>query len=111
MTTKTYWLARDSEPLAFIEDAETADLLIRVHGYTEVTSEPSDDRQVYVTNAATGGQAALPYGVLAAWGARGWVPTGPPAPVDLTKDPVLVDQVEPVKPKTSAAPAATSKEK
>ncbi len=110
MSKQTFWLARDSEPVAFVQDAEKADLLIRVHGYTEVTSEPADDRQVHVAHAATGGQATLPYGVLAAWGVLGWVPAGPPAPVDLTKDPVLVDQ-EPVKPKTSAAPAATSKEK
>jgi hypothetical protein len=112
MTTKTFWLARDSEPVAFVEDAETADLLIRVHGYTEVTTEPAADRQVHVANAATGGQAVLPYGVLAAWGVLGWVPAGPPAPVDLTKDPVLVDQAvaEPVKPKT-ATPVAAEKAK
>lgn len=110
MSKQTFWLARDSEPVAFVQDAETADLLIRVHGYTEVTGPLADDRQVHVANAATGGQATLPYGVLAAWGVLGWVPAGPPAPVDLTKDPVLVDQAEPTKPKT-AAPAATSKEK
>lgn len=110
MSKQTFWLARDTEPVAFVDDAETADLLVRVHGYTEVTSEPAGDRQVYVAHTATGGHAVLPYGVLAAWGVLGWVPAGPPAPVDLTKDPVLVDQAEPVKPKT-AAPAATSKEK
>lgn len=111
MSKQTYWLARDSEPIAFVEGADVRDELIRVHGYTEVTAEPAADRQVYVSHEQSGGHAVLPYGVLAAWGALGWVPAGPPAPVDLTKDPVLVDQSEPVKPKTSAAPAATSKEK
>ena len=110
MSKQTFWLARDSEPVAFVDDAAVRDELIRVHGYTEVTEPLADDRQVHVAHTATGGHAVLPHGVLAAWGVLGWVPAGPPAPVDLTKDPVLVDQ-EPVKPKTSAAPAATSKEK
>jgi hypothetical protein len=115
MSKQTYWLTRADEPSALVEGAAERDQWVKVHGWAEA-SEPADDQQVHVVNEQTGGRGALPYGPVrdGLFAGLGWRIASPPAPVDLTKDPALVDQpvAAPVTPKTeSAAPAATSKEK
>ena len=114
---KTYWLSRADEPVALVEGAAARDEWVRVHGWTE-TSEPDDLRQVHVVNDNTGGRGALPYGALkGAWVGLGWRAATPPPPLDLTKDPRLVDQpvsepvTESAKTKNQpAAPAASTQE-
>lgn len=109
-----YWLARGDEPVALVEGAAERDQWVKVHGWSE-TSEPADDQQVHVVNENTGGRGALPYGPVrdGLFAGLGWRIASPPEPVDLTKDPALVDQpVAAPAPKTeTAAAAASSKEK
>ena len=114
MSKQTYWQTRADEPAALVEGAAERDRWVQIHGYAE-SSEPADDQQVHVVNETTGGRAQLPYGPLrdGLWAGLGWRLAAPPEPVDLTKDPALVDQavVVPATKTESAAPAATSKEK
>jgi hypothetical protein len=72
-------------------------------GLTEV-DEPTDDTTfVHMTHDDVEGRARIPWGARDYWQARGFRPTEPPEPVDVTKDPVLVDVVED-KPAKKAAP-------
>lgn len=114
MSKNQYWLSRGDEPVALVEGVAERDQWVRVHGWTE-TSEPGDDQQVHVVNEETGGRGQLPYGPVrdGLWAGLGWRLAAPPEPVDLTKDPALVDRsvAVPATKTESAAPAATSKEK
>ena len=60
-------------------------------GWSE-SDEPTGAEMVWCGNEATGGRAQFPASVLEQWQALGCVPSEPPEPVDLTKDPKLVDQ-------------------
>jgi len=61
-------------------------------GWSE-SDEPTGAEMVWCRHEQSGGRAQFPAGVLGPWQAMGWTPSEPPEPVDLTKDPKLVDQL------------------
>lgn len=116
MTKNNYWIIDHEGVYALVEGAEQRDEWTKVRGWT-TAAEPGPTDQVHVVNdnpeIAQG--HPLPYAALPGWAPLGFRPGPPPAPVDTTKDPALVDQAlvapaaEPVKPKTQAAAGATDK--
>lgn len=103
MSGKKYWLTDVSGIYAQVEGAEQRDYWRQVQGWGE-TSEPAPDAQVYVQHPEAG-RGRLPYAsVIGGWDALGWSFAAPPDPVDLTKDPQLVDV-----PAAATAPADTAK--
>lgn len=102
----TYLIADAGGNLAHVEGADQRDVWTKVRGWHEVT-EPRPSDQVYIWRDGIEAPGRVPYEALDGWVARGWRPGPPPEPVDITKDPVLVDQppaaVAPAKPKTQAA--------
>lgn len=103
MTKSLYWLTNADGHKARVEGAEQRDRWLPL-GWS-VADEPVTGDMVYLEHEVSGGRALFPAAVVPAWGELGWQPAAPPEPVDLTKDPLLVDQpvAEPV-----AAPAKTS---
>lgn len=84
---------------------------------------PADGERVWMQHDAHGGRAQFPVAVVAVWGALGWAPSAPVDPVDLLKDPVLVDvetvpasvesagdEAKPKTPARGAKPTATEQE-
>lgn len=57
-----------------------------------MSTAPAGIEMAWCHHEETGGRAKFPAAVLDAWAALGWAPSEPPEPVDLTKDPKLVDQ-------------------
>ncbi len=115
MPKQKYWLVDPSGVYAQVEGADERDSWVRIQGWAE-TGEPSRTDQVHVVHEQAG-RAQLPYGGLVdGWSALGWSVATPPAPVDTTKDPQLVDQpaeaaAEPEKPATAPASGTATKEK
>lgn len=77
-------------------------------GWTEA-DEPAADERVWMEHGAHGGRALFPAGIAETWQALGWAPSPPPEPVDVTKDPALVDVVAPTSETPPAKPAAKTK--
>lgn len=88
-------------------------------GWIETTDPDSAD-QIWMRHAEHGGRAQFPIVIARVWADLGWAPSAPPEPVDVTKDPALVDQPalrgftapqgeEQFVPKKSAPKAATDK--
>lgn len=101
MTGKqNYWISDPSGVYAQVEGADQRDYWTRVQGWTEA-SEPPPTAQVHVVHEGAG-RGLLAYAAVSegAFGGLGWSFASPPTPVDLTKDPQLVDQ-----PPATAAPA------
>jgi hypothetical protein len=90
---KTQWVTNVDGHLALV-DVAAADLW-KVAGWNPV-DEPAftGDRMVWLRHETTGGRALFAAAVVPIWSALGWHPTDPPAPIDLTKDPDLVDVKE-----------------
>lgn len=86
-----------------------------VRGWQPVTKEPGDQTMVWLHHPESDGRAQFPAGVVPQWQALGWQPGAPPEPVDLTKDPKLVDQpaqyifAEPGTAKESFVPKTTNR--
>lgn len=115
MPKQTYWVKDLTGVHAQVEGVDQRDYWTKVQGWSE-TGEPSRTDQVHVEHPDAG-RGQLPYGaIVGGWDALGWLPTAPPEPVDLTKDPQLVDQpaaeaVPAELEKTAPASGTTSKEK
>lgn len=114
MTKNKYWLHDATGVYAQVEGADQRDYWTRVQGWSEA-SEPGPTDQVHVQHDEAG-RGRLPFGAIGGgWDGLGWSVAAPPEPVDMTKDPVLVDQppalAEPVKPASAPASSGTSKEK
>lgn len=113
-TKQKYWLTDLAGVYAQVEGADQRDNWTRIQGWAEA-GEPGRNDQVHVVHEAGRGQLA--YGALTdGWSALGWAVATPPEPVDLTKDPQLVDQpaepvTEPEKPASAPASGTTIKEK
>lgn len=91
MTDKqTYWLVDGDGAKALVVGVDERDRF-RPHGWTE-TTEPAGSDMVWLEHEVTGGRQLFPMAVTPQWGALGWRLAGPPEPVDLTKDPQVVDQ-------------------
>lgn len=102
MSKQSYWI-RDIEGVkALVEGAETRDTWVKVHGW-QLTEEPTSTDLVWLQHNETGGKARFAAEAAPQWAGLGWHPSAPPEPVDLTKDPQLVDQ-----PAADLAPAAAA---
>ena len=111
----SYWIANPEGEYALVEGAASRDEWTKVHGWHEAT-EPRPTDQVHVVNENPEvGPGRLPYAALAAGlTGLGWQAGPPPAVVDVTKDPALVDQAAapvggPVKPQAPVASGAAEK--
>jgi hypothetical protein len=115
---KKYWIASPSGEYALVEGAEQRDLWTKVRGWRE-TDEPGPTDRVHISHPEVGHGNPLPYEALdGQWTGLGWAAGPPPEPVDMTKDPVLVDQppvartplAAPAQSKTQAAAGGEKKE-
>ena len=93
MAKQTYWITDpNGGAKALVEGAEERDRWVHIQGWSE-SGEPVSGDMVWAFNPNTGGRAKLPHDPLADyWKGVGFVPSAPPEPVDLTKDPALRDQ-------------------
>ena len=114
MTTKnSYWIVSPMGEYALVEGTAERDRWTRVLDW-RVADEPPATAQVHIVHP-DGLRGRIPYeAVKGQWSGLGWTAGPPPEPVDITKDPRLVDQVvepsgqpalveAPAKPKTPAA--------
>lgn len=110
MTEKTkYWLRNpSSETYALADGAEERDRLIPL-GH-ELADEPTDPDFVWMRHEGIEQPARMPYGAREHNLARDWTFSGPPDPVDVTKDRLLVDPA-PAVAETAAQPKTTSEPK
>lgn len=110
------WIKNLAGEKAQIDDADR-EYWVGLHGWSE-TDEPDDNFRgpVWMTDPESGRAAPIAWDAREYWLGRGRVPSPPDMPVNPTKDPVLTavaPEPAPAKPaakKTSAAPAAPSKE-
>lgn len=113
--TNRYWVTSVDGAKAVLEGADARDRWTKVHGWT-ITTEPQPGDRVWLEHAETGGKQIFAAEAAPQWEGLGWHPTSPPEPVDLTKDPQLVDQGPPAAPVTAektktSAPSAADKSK
>lgn len=85
------WMSNPADGAYALIDPDDVDRWT-VRGWLPVTKEPGDQTTVWLHHAESDGRAQFPAGVVPQWMALGWQPGAPPEPVDLTKDPKLVDQ-------------------
>jgi hypothetical protein len=91
MTEKQkYWLTDTSGAKALVEGADERDRW-RPHGWAE-TDAPVAGDLVWLQHDVHGGRQLFAAAAAEQWAGLGWRPSAPPEPVDLTKDPQLVDQ-------------------
>lgn len=95
---KTFWLVDASGAKALVTGDDERDRF-RPLGWQEAT-EPSDRDLVWLQHDVTEGRQLCPAAASGQWAELGWHPAAPPEPVNLTKDPVLVDQVPDPEPAT-----------
>lgn len=107
---KSFWIVDPHGVYALVDNADQRDIWTKVRAWREVTDGPGPNDRVHLVHDDVGHGGPLPFEALAeGWGDMGWRPGAPPEPVDLTKDPKLVDQpaTEPSavapEPKTPAA--------
>ncbi len=112
---KFTWLADASGHYARIEDKQELRDKWTPLGWA-VVPEPAErgDHFVWLQHEVHGGKALFSAKVAPVWADLGWHPSDPPEVVDLTHDPVLVDQADEPQPdaapKKSAKAAASTKE-
>jgi hypothetical protein len=117
-----YWITSIDGAKALVEGAEQRDHWTKVQGWTE-TADPRPGDRVWLEHEEHHGRQVFPAEAAPQWAGLGWHTSPPAEPVDLTKDPQLVDEQlpapvpglaisEPEKPaKTPAAAGEQSKEK
>jgi hypothetical protein len=120
MSKNQYWISDpNGGALALVEGVEERKTWTQVHGWDESDGPVSGD-MVWAYNAEADVHGKLPHDTLGEGGyyrGVGWVPSAPPAPVDVTKDPALRDQPAPGRAATTSstttpvATGATTKEK
>ncbi|AGL13880.1 hypothetical protein [Actinoplanes sp. N902-109] len=91
MTKTLYWIADTTGAKAIVEGADERDTWTKVRGWAE-TTEPVAGELVWMQHEEHGGRAQFDARVVPDWEHLGWNVSSPPEPVDLTKDPTLVDQ-------------------
>jgi hypothetical protein len=102
MTDKhPYWIADVEGVKAVVEGAEARDMWTKVRGWTE-TTEPVGQEFQWIRNADHGGRGVMNHAAALLHEGLGWFPSDPPEPVDMTKDPQLVDQPPAVEPAPQA---------
>jgi hypothetical protein len=114
MTDKKHWIVSPAGVYALVDAGEPLAVWTKARGWAEA-SEPDRTGRVHVVHADAGHAGPLAYGALGeGFAALGWSPGPPPEPVDITKDPVLVDQqpaAGPAEPKTKPAAGGKNEEK
>jgi hypothetical protein len=91
MTEKQkYWLTDTSGAKALVEGADERDRWLP-HGWAE-TDAPVVGDLVWLQHDVHHGRQLFAAAAAEQWAGLGWHPSAPPEPVDLTKDPQLVDQ-------------------
>lgn len=86
---KTYWMRTPDGAKALVTGAEDRDTWT-VRGAVE-DDEPKPGEFVWLQHEQHGGRAKFPAEVVEQWELKGWHPSPPLEPVDLTRDPHLVD--------------------
>lgn len=111
MSKNNYWVADpNGGALALVEGVEERNRWTQIQGWSEA-SEPVSGDMVWAHNAETDGRTKLPADSLAEggyWRGVGFVPSAPPEPVDITKDPALRDQPAPARAATPSSAAGTA---
>lgn len=119
MTDKQkYWITSPAGVFAQVEGTEQRDMWTKVRGWSDA-EEPAGNDRLYLVHTAAGFGGPIPFEALAdGWADMGWSPGPPPMPLDITKDPTLVDQrlvADPAegvaKPQIKAAAGGKSEEK
>ena len=91
MADNTYWMRTPDGASAFITGDDERDRWIP-HGLIETAPpQPGPGVFVWCEHEVHGGRAKFPADVVEEWAAKGWHPSPPEEPVDLTRDPVLSD--------------------
>jgi len=104
MADKTFWIADALGAHAVVAGEDERDQWVRGRGWADA-AEPSGFDQVHIVNGDMHG--CVPFAALAeGWADLGWSPGPPPEPVNILKDPALVDQAAP--PIKAAPPAKPS---
>lgn len=93
MSKTSYWLTDTSGVKALIVGADERDRW-SPHGW-HPTADPVAGDLVWLQHETTGGQQVFAAEAAESWKGLGWHPSAPPEPLDLTKDPMLVDQAPP----------------
>lgn len=105
-----HWIKDSAGVHALVDDGQH-EQWTRVRGWSDA-DEPGPTDRVYVTHDGAGTGGPLPFEALAeGFAALGWKPGPPPEPVDITKDPTIVDQQPAARPAKHQTKAAASGEK
>lgn len=106
--TDAVWMADGHGAKAYVPVGEVD--AWRPRGWVTAT-EPAPSEQVWMAHGGHGGRATFPATAVDVWQALGWAPSPPAEPVDITKDPALVDQPAELvaQPKQTAAKADKEK--
>lgn len=106
MTDNTFWIADALGTHALVASAEERNEWVRGRGWSDA-AEPGPSDQVWIVNGDLD-DGRIPFAALAeGWSDLGWKPGPPPEPVNILKDPALVDQAMP---QTKAAAGGKIKE-
>lgn len=93
----TYWITTVNGVHAQVDGVEERDRWTP-RGWTE-TGEPGPTDFVWMSKEGLAQPAQFAYGAAPTWQQMGWEFSGPPEPVDPTKDPQLFDQHDDDSPK------------
>ena len=104
--TKKSWLVDAEGNYAAVEPGEIDTWIPR--GWSRAQDGPQSSF-VWLQHEVHGGKAKFPVAAVANWESLGWHPAAPPEPVDVTKDPVLVDVAD-EPPSSKKTKSATSGE-
>lgn len=107
MSKQKTWMRDADGRFALIED-DTERPSLEALGWA-TADEPTDTDHAWAWHEGIEQPGQIAYGARDYWEARGWVFGPPPAPVDLTKDPALVDQAPAAKPKPKPEPKTSGK--
>lgn len=93
MTEKKYeWIANSDGDYARVDPDAVDTWIPRGWKIAPAPTVADGDRKVWLKHELHGGLARFSAAVAPQWASLGWHPADPPVPVDLTKDPQLVDQ-------------------
>lgn len=90
MSKTAYWLRSANDGTYAVADGAEERDRIAAQGY-ELADEPAETDQVWIRHPGVEGVGRIPYGARPYFLGNGSTLSGPPAPVDLTKDPALTD--------------------
>lgn len=83
------WMTDGADSKAYVDEDDIDTWKAR--GWRE-SAEPSDGERVWLAHEDHGGRQLFPASVVPIWQQLGWHPSAPANPLDVLKDPVLIDQ-------------------